>query len=165
MENRSWNRPPHTSRGSLSLMRRELILVRLLLLVAACGGPSAPASRPGDGHPSHETLTVYDATGASQTCTPPASDCPPLAPNRDFAEACQRGGFRMQRCGCDSLCTGKVEEAFYDGAGAKKACAPPKDECEPPPAAASFQDACTERGFHLQACACDEWLCSGDPTK
>ena len=77
----------------------------------------------------------------------------------------ERGGFRMQRCGCDSYCTGKVEEAFYDAAGAQKPCAEPKEECEPPPATAAFQDACTERGFHLRACACDEWLCSGNPTK
>jgi len=142
-------------------------------LATACGAPSAaPPESPGvqvtgpdDGGGSSSGPPVYDAQGNEMACAAPQRDCPPIAPNLEFTDQCKLAGFRVQTCGCEAVCTGKVEKKFYDADGVEKACATPGDDCAPPPAAGKFQDACIERGYHLSACGCDMWLCSGDPTK
>lgn len=120
-------------------------------------GPEEPAPASGP--------SVYDANGNEIACAAPQRDCPPIAPNTEFTDQCRLAGFRVQTCGCEEVCTGKVEKKFYDAEGNEKPCPPPGDDCAPPPASGKFQDACIERGYHLAACGCDMWLCSGDPTK
>lgn len=147
-------------------MKRVLPLTLLL----ACGppGPTAPSAGTLPTEPvprQHVGMMVYDAAGDERSCEPPSADCPPIAPDPAFEEACVLGGFRIQQCGCDALCTGRVTKAHYDEQGNPQPCEPAADDCAPPTASAAFQDACTERGHHLQACGCERWLCSGDPTK
>jgi len=122
--------------------------------------PRASAADPGD----LDGETVYDASGSERSCQPPERDCPPIAPDRPFMDGCQLAGYRVVRCGCDSLCTGQVtEHNVFDAEGNAKPCAELDEDCAPPPASAAFQDRCIERGHHLQQCGC-EWVCSGDPT-
>jgi hypothetical protein len=154
----------------MRVMLRLLPVVSVVLL-AACG-PSAPAAAP---EPEPEPvpapvdklggMTVYDADGNEHACAPPDGECPPVAANRAFEKECSLAGFRMQRCGCQAMCTGKAERQFYDAEGQAKPCAPAQDDCQPPQVSAAFQDACIERGFKLQACGCEAWLCSGNPAK
>jgi hypothetical protein len=144
-------------------------------LLVACGpaptaspsAPGQPAPEPGP-EPAATTkaagMPFYDAQGGDHVCMPPRQDCPPMAPDTQFTDACRLTGYRVQRCACEALCSGQVERKFYDASGQEKPCQPVAD-CSPPTASAAFQDACTERGHHLQECSCDEWLCSGDPTK
>jgi hypothetical protein len=144
---------------------RALLLVTLL---SACGEspppqhPEAPPPEPGARKLAG--MKVYDADNDELACEEPQSECPPVAPDADFEERCRLAGFRVQRCGCDALCTGPAEKRYYDAEGNAKSCAPQGD-CAPPAAKAEFQDACTDRGFKLEACGCEEWLCSGDPSK
>ena len=134
----------------------------LVWAVAACGGANgaAPPVRP-----AHERMEVFDAAGNASACAPPQQGCEAPAADPDFAESCRTSGFRIQRCGCAMYCTGRVEERSWDETGAQKSCPPIPADCEPPPASAAFQDACTERGHKLKACGCDSWVCTGDPTK
>jgi hypothetical protein len=145
----------------------RLIVVILVSLLSGCGGeappePRAPEPPAKEGPDPLEGMTVYDASGAEHRCERPKSDYPPLAPNPDFDEACRLGGFRVQKCGCESMCTGRAAKSYYDAEGKPKACAPEGGDCTPPAAPAAFQDACAERGFKLEVCGC-EWLCSGNP--
>ncbi len=144
-------------------------------LIGACGPtPTASPSTPGQppavslpepsGANAAGGMPFYDAQGAEGSCMPPRQDCPPIAPDTQFTDSCRLAGYRVQRCGCESLCSGRVERKFFDASGQVKPCQP-VDDCAPPTASAAFQDACTERGHHLQECSCEEWLCSGDPTK
>ena len=109
---------------------------------------------------------VFDARGQSRTCEPPPADCPSVSPDRDLADRCSLGGFRMIQCGCDMLCTGDptagAAKQHYDAEGHGKPCAPATADCTPPSASAAFQDACSEKGHKLEVCGC-EWLCSGNP--
>jgi len=156
-------------------MKPLSLLLGLLLpaTLAACGsGPSAPPAtpgpadpaEPGDDPPAAAGMPFYDAQGTERRCMPPRQDCPPVAPDTQFTDACRLAGYRVQRCECEALCSGKVERKFYDENGQVKPCQPVAD-CAAPPASAAFQDACTERGHHLEECSCEQWLCSGDPTK
>lgn len=147
----------------------------LLLALAACGGTAAGGPAPGGPPPGPEgtpldaarSAKVYDAAGKEQACAPPQGDCPPIAPDREFTDRCALAGYRVVQCGCDARCTGDASAAaksYYDAEGAQKTCEPAKPECSPEPAKAAFQDACTEKGYHLQVCGC-EWLCSGNFSK
>lgn len=141
----------------------------LSALACACSGSTAGTSGANDPTDPTEAddfegTTVYDAKGKPVSCQAPARDCPPIAPNRAFLDACQLGGFRTVRCGCDTLCTGKVETRVYDKAGQPVTCPEQEPPCDLPQVSAKFQDACIERGHHISACGC-QWVCSGDPTK
>lgn len=153
---------------------RSALAAALLAALSACSaGPSAqqPASPGGAaGEPAEDTpldsvkqAQVYDARGHAQACAAPQQSCPPIAPDRELADRCALAGYRMVQCGCDSLCTGDVSrlaKQHYDPEGKARDCAPATPDCSPPAASAAFQDACIEKGFHLQICGC-EWLCSG----
>ncbi len=157
------------------LLNARCCALLVVPLVAACGtaatpSPSAPA-QPAPAplpEPSAKAkvagMAFYDAQGAERACMPPRQDCPPIAPDTQFTDSCRLAGYRVQRCACAALCSGRVERKFYDATGQVKPCQAVPD-CAPPPASAAFQDACTERGHRLQECSCDQWLCSGDPTK
>ena len=156
-------------------MRLPFPLLTILVAapLAACGpAPRPPSATPGPPDPSGEPteppagagMPFYDAQGAELRCMPPRQDCPPVAPDNPFTDACRLAGYRVQRCGCEALCSGKVERKFYDETGQVKPCQP-VDDCAAPSASAAFQDACTERGYHLEECSCEQWLCSGDPTE
>jgi len=147
----------------------------LLAPLAACSGaqPSAapPAPQPGAAEAEEDSplealkrAKVYDAGGRAKACAEPRADCPPIAPDRELSDRCALGGYRMVQCGCESLCTGDVSRLgsqYHDAEGRAKTCEPASPDCSPPAASAAFQDACTEKGFHMKVCGC-EWLCSGD---
>jgi hypothetical protein len=143
----------------------------LTVSFAACGPAAPPAAAPeptpADDAPVNKLggMKVYDADGHELACEPPASECPAPVANGEFQKQCALAGFRMQRCGCASLCTGKPDRPLYDAQGNAKPCAPAKDDCQPPQVSAAFQDACIEHGFKLQACGCDEWLCTGNSAR
>jgi len=61
---------------------------------------------------------------------------------------------------------GDVSKArkHYDSEGHAMACDPISNDCDAPPASAAFQDACSDKGYKLEACGC-AWLCSGNPMK
>jgi hypothetical protein len=109
---------------------------------------------------------VYDAAGHAGTCALPQPNCPPATPERDFLDRCRLAGFQVRQCGCEQRCSGDVTAAtrHWDAAGNPKECAPARADCTPPPAPASFQDACAEKGHRLDVCGCT-WLCSGNPTR
>ena len=152
-----------------------------VLLAVACGGapveigPAAPGTVP-SGAPVRPTpktridelasAPAYDAAGHAAACAPPSAACPQVAPDRAFLDRCRLAGFQIRTCGCDQRCSGDVTAAqrHYDDTGAPKECAPARPDCTPPPAGASFQDACSEKGYRLDVCGC-EWLCSGNPRK
>lgn len=150
-----------------------LFAVPACLLAGSCGGaaqaPSPTTPEPvSEGRLPIQTLQgapVFDRDGNEGSCAPPEDDCPPIAPDRDFLDACNLAGYRVQTCGCASMCTGKVGLGHFDAEGRQKPCPPAGQDCSPPSASAVFQDACTERGHRLVACGCEAWLCSGDPTK
>jgi hypothetical protein len=106
---------------------------------------------------------VFDEHGKSAPCGPAGEGCPPQPASNDFLDRCRLAGFRVLQCGCDQRCTGDVASMsrHYDAAGQPKDCTPARADCTPPQVGAAFQDACTERGFRLEACGC-EWLCTGD---
>lgn len=149
-----------------TLFRSVRTMPALLAVLAACGGgaETAPAPKNAVDTPlsAVKELKVYDARGGAKACAAPGTSCPPIAPDRELADRCALRGFRMVQCGCESLCTGDVsgEKQGYDAEGHAKACPPPAAECTAPPASAAFQDACTDKGYHLEQCGC-EWLCSG----
>jgi hypothetical protein len=148
--------------------------------LGACGGQSGEASAPATptaAPPAASAVAtsrlaevasakVYDPSGNASTCAPPKQDCPPLPVERAFLDQCRLAGFRIVQCGCASRCTGNTAAASrrFDRDGNAKECAPARPDCTPPPASASFQDACTEKGHRLETCGC-EWLCTGNPTK
>lgn len=136
-------------------------------VLVGCGGPAQTGGQgpvAPDEPDERKPMAVYDPSGQQQVCAKPQQDCPPVAPNREFLDACQLGGYRVLQCGCDSMCTGKVVKTFYDASGQTKACAPIDEQCTPTPVGAAYQDGCIEKGYHLSQCGC-EFLCSGDPTK
>jgi hypothetical protein len=129
---------------------------------APSAAPSGPVSRVGD----VAAAKVYDPAGNASACAPPAQNCPEAPIERAFLDRCKLAGFQIRQCGCETRCSGNVAAASrrYDRSGNAKECAPAKADCTPPQASAAFQDACTERGHHLEVCGC-EWLCTGNPTK
>ena len=144
---------------------RVPLALALLAPLAALGGAcaAAPPRPPDTPLAAVERAKVYDARGQTHACAAPQTDCPPIAPDRDLADRCALSGFRMVQCGCDAFCTGDTSQQakqYYDAEGRQKTCEKAAPECSPPAASATFQDACTEKGFHLQICGC-EWLCSG----
>jgi hypothetical protein len=113
-----------------------------------------------------EHATVYDARGQSKRCDAPRPECPPEAPERAFLDHCRLSGYQIRLCGCESMCTGNAAAApmrYYNASGGAQECIPAKEDCTPAVASAAFQDACTEKGHHLQMCDC-QWLCSGKPS-
>ena len=142
------------------VMRRGA-LVALGAAVTACyGGPAPGPSSP----PALKlaSATVFDHEGEEQRCEAPKRQCPPETIRRRFLDQCTLRGYRVQRCGCERLCTGNVAalDRHYSPDGEAKACTPVDNECTPKDVSAAFQDACTDRGHQLVACGC-EWLCSG----
>lgn len=113
-----------------------------------------------------DRATVYDARAQSRTCEAPRQECPPVAPDRAFLDQCRLSGYQIRLCGCESMCTGNAAASpkrFYSAEGGERECIPAKADCTPAAASAAFQDACTEKGHHLQMCDC-QWLCSGKPS-
>lgn len=136
------------------------------LLVAACGGSSgAPRAAEHVANGGKE-LAAFDADGRSSVCETPREECAEPKANPDFADRCRLQGFRILRCGCDDLCSGKVEtnEKFYDASGNERSCSPVEDACAPAETSAKFQDACTDARHKLVVCGC-EWLCNGPLAK
>ncbi|MDI1437302.1 MULTISPECIES: hypothetical protein [Polyangium] len=146
------------------LLPRPLLLV-LAASLFACASQTPPPHPPGAPLAAAAPAKGYDARGQAKPCEPPPAECPAVSPDRELADRCSLGGFRMIQCGCEMLCGGNPgsgEKQAYDAEGHGKACAPAKDDCTPEPARAAFQDACSEKGHKLQVCGC-EWLCSGNP--
>ncbi|MDI1478885.1 hypothetical protein [Polyangium sp. y55x31] len=146
---------------------RPLFLV-LAVSLFACGGQTPPPHPPETMGAAVAPAKGYDTRGQEKACEPPRADCPAVSPDRDLADRCSLGGFRMIQCGCEMLCAGNPggggAKPHYDAEGHGKACAPAKDDCTPDPASAAFQDACAEKGHKLEVCGC-EWLCTGNPTQ
>jgi len=161
-----------------------LCAIAPLVAAGACGASGSPPDRnPGTAASSGsdraglrvikpemrgdlERATVYDARGQGGRCEAPRPECPPVAPDREFLDQCRMSGYQIRLCGCESMCTGNAAAApkrFYGADGGERECIPAKSDCTPPVASAAFQDACTEKGYHLQVCDCD-WLCSGKPS-
>lgn len=133
-----------------------------------CGAAASttPQAAP-SAEPAKRETKVYDAAGAEVACAKPAEECTTPKTDLDLQSRCTMAGFRMAQCGCEMLCMGKpqaAEKTVFDAEGNPKACSKPIDDCSPPSAKASFQDACTDKGYRLETCGC-EWLCSGNPTK
>jgi hypothetical protein len=159
---------------------RLLGVTAFAFVCAACAGaPAEVASAPpaatssGARAPAPKTrgdevasLPVYDAAGNASVCAPPKPGCPEAKPDPDFLDHCRLAGFQVRQCGCEQRCSGNVAAAtrHYDAAGNPRECPPARADCTPPPAPASFQDACAEKGYRLDTCGC-EWLCSGNPKK
>jgi len=152
-------------------------LVASFLLVAACGGASAPAetaspragaagTEPPDGYPGKALADsqVYDEAGQAKACEAPKPSCPDRPRPVEFLDRCRLAGYQVRKCGCEELCGGrvKVDKKHYDAQGNAKDCAPETRDCSPPETSASFQDACNEHGHKLVVCGC-EWLCTGQP--
>lgn len=139
--------------------------------VLACGGgrPAADASSSTDSEAQPATpgpsAEAYDASGQGHGCEPPSPKCSPRTRDLKFLDACRLSGYRVQRCGCDELCSGKVdmEKPHYDAQGHAKPCGTEQADCSPPDTSAAFQDACNDRGYKLVLCGC-EYLCTGDFT-
>ena len=146
----------------------------LSVMLGACSGgrgeapPASPASEPSPKLPSErlEGATVYDSSGQSKSCEPPREDCPKARSDIKFQDRCRSAGYQIRRCGCETVCSGKVESqrAYYDAAGKAQDCAPAQAGCEPPDTPAAFQDACNDAGHHLVTCGC-AWLCDGPPKR
>lgn len=157
----AWGR----SRFSEGMVKAEWLLAFGL---AGCGASAASSSGEGTKAPEAvREVKVYDAAGQAKTCEAPAKDCAAPKTDPDLQARCTHAGFRMAQCGCEMLCMGKpqaAEKPAFDADGKTKACAEPKEDCSPPPASGSFQDACTDKGYRLEVCGC-EWLCSGNPAK
>jgi hypothetical protein len=152
----------------------------LLLLLGACGGgrdqapPATPASEPAKPSPGLlstpasklDGATVYDASGQAKSCEPPRADCPAARSDAKFRDSCRSAGYQIRRCGCENVCSGKVDmhPAHYDARGQAQECAPAKSGCEPPDTPAAFQDACNDAKHHLVVCGC-AWLCDGPPKR
>jgi len=146
----------------------------LSVLLGACGGgrgeapPASPVSEPSPKLPSErlEGATVYDSSGQSKSCEPPREDCPKARTDIQFQDRCRSAGYQIRRCGCETVCSGKVESqrAYYDASGKAQDCAPAQAGCQPPDTPAAFQDACNDAGHHLVTCGC-AWLCDGPPKR
>ena len=74
--------------------------------MAACGGSSTPDRSVPPKADAPKGPEVYDAAGQEQKCEPVQQDCPPVAPDREFLDACKLAGYRVIQCGCESLCSG-----------------------------------------------------------
>jgi hypothetical protein len=138
------------------------LALTLCLHASACGG-NAPApvtaeATAGTG----KQLTAFDAEGNSVVCELPRTECAERKTNPDFSDRCRLAGFRILRCGCEDVCSGKVEknEKFYDASGKQRSCEPEQTGCSPAETSARFQDACTDARHKLVVCGC-EWLCNG----
>jgi hypothetical protein len=134
-----------------------VVLVVMGSLAVSCGkGGKGGKSGDWDGP------MAYDEEGNQKPCPEPETQCEERKePSLAFKDACSVGGFRMQLCGCEEMCTGNATGAKtgYDRKNKKHDCAPPKETCPEGEESAAFQDACTETGGTLLECGC-EWLCS-----
>src|SRR5262245_60948667 len=142
------------------MQTRSIGVVVLLLMSSLAAG----CSKGGKGSKSgkDEGPMAYDEDGKGKPCPPPETDCEDRKePSLSFKDACSVGGYRLQLCGCEELCTGNVSGARsgYDKKNKKKDCAPAKETCPEGEESAAFQDACSEAGGQLLECGC-EWLCS-----
>jgi hypothetical protein len=154
------------------MVKPHSLVGALLVVLAACSSgrgeapPASPASEPSPGLPSEpsarlEGATVYDANGQSKSCHPPREDCPKARSDIKFQDRCRSAGYQVRRCGCETVCSGKVaQRTHYDARGQAQDCAPAQAGCQPPDTPAAFQDACNDAGHHLVTCGC-AWLCDG----
>lgn len=51
----------------------------------------------------------FDAAGAAKVCEPARTDCDVTPARAAFQDACAERGFKLSQCGCEWLCSGKVE--------------------------------------------------------
>ena len=135
-----------------------VVLVLMGSLAAACG-KGGKGSKSGD----DDDMKAFDEEGNEKPCPEPDTQCEERKEaSLAFKDACGLGGYRIQLCGCEELCTGNATGAKtgYDRKNKKLDCAPPKESCpEGAEESAAFQDACTEAGGQMLECGC-EWLCS-----
>jgi hypothetical protein len=137
----------------------------VVVVVLSMGSLAAGCSKGGKGSKSGDSdgMKAYDEEGNEKPCPEPETQCEERKEaSLAFKDACSVGGYRIQLCGCEELCTGNATGAKegYDKKNAKKDCAPPKETCpEGAEESAAFQDACSEAGGQLLECGC-EWLCS-----
>jgi hypothetical protein len=106
---------------------------------------------------------VFDENGQARACDVPLQGCPERPHDRTFLDQCRLHGYYVRQCGCDVLCTGKVEldAPCYDARGEAKNCTREARACGANPASnAQFEDACIAAGHRLVQSGC-EWLCSG----
>jgi len=137
----------------------------VVVVVLSMGSLAVGCSKGGKGGKSGDWdgPVAYDEDGKEKPCPEPESQCEERKEaSLAFKDACSVGGYRMQLCGCEELCSGNATGAKtgYDKKNAKKDCAPPKETCpEGSEESAAFQDACSEAGGQLVECGC-EWLCT-----
>jgi hypothetical protein len=51
----------------------------------------------------------YDPAGNAKVCEPARTDCEVAPARAAFQDACAERGFRLSQCGCEWLCSGKVD--------------------------------------------------------
>lgn len=51
----------------------------------------------------------WDATGTAKVCEPARSDCDVVPARAAFQDACAGRSFKLSQCGCEWLCSGKVD--------------------------------------------------------
>jgi hypothetical protein len=52
----------------------------------------------------------YDAKGQPKVCEPVKPDCPAADTSAAFQDACTDGGHKLVQCGCEWLCSGKLDK-------------------------------------------------------
>jgi hypothetical protein len=95
----------------------------VVVVVLSMGSLAAGCSKGGKGSKSGDWdgPVAYDEDGNEKPCPEPESQCEERKePSLAFKDACSVGGYRMQLCGCEELCSSKLKEAIPD--------APPPEE-------------------------------------